>query len=188
VWRTSSADRRPGSGGASGKEHPVVSDVVSLVRVVEEIHRRAAILAARVAAELAEMDEIPDEDGGAPRVEAAGRGGGVDGPPWRSLAEDVLPLSAKLGWADQATRRRAALERQQARLLREGHALGDQARALKQAGLDMRDRRPDGPVAAWWRDVLTWAGEVRAHQRRTAAWREQLAAYGRRRRERWQGP
>jgi hypothetical protein len=160
-----------GAGGASadegagdpGADEEGARALAALSRAAAALDREAGDLAALIAAELA----ASAQEG--PRA------------PWGALAEDVLPLSHKAPGAGPAERRLAGLDRQHARLLRESAALGQQARALRAAGADLK--RADGPAGAWRRDVLAWVAELREHQRRMASWGNTLTAYYLRRRQ-----
>jgi hypothetical protein len=66
------------------------------------------------------------------------------------------------------------------RLTREGAVLAADARALRDRGHALTAT----PVRVWRDQVLAWAAEVLAHQRRVAAWGTALADRRRRRRER----
>ena len=115
--------------------------------------------------------------------------GGPAGAPWSALADRVLPLSLKAPGAAREARRLAGLQRQEARLQREGDALAADARELSVQGHDLNHsaRTGDPPVQVWRADVLAWAKELLIHQRRMARWGDALATHQRRRRQRREG-
>jgi hypothetical protein len=158
-------DAGEGADAAAGEDE--AGTIGALSRTAAALDRQASALGALIAAELAaSAREAP-------------------GAPWGALAEDVLPLSHKAPGAGPAERRPVGLDRQHARLLREGAALGQQARELRAAGADLK--RADGAAGAWRRDVLAWAAELREHQRRMASWGNTLTAYRLRRRQEREG-
>jgi hypothetical protein len=146
----------------------------ALARDVARLAHEAAALEAAITAELEALDAA---------FAAAATAGDA---PWAALAEGVLPLGREDPGASPAERRLAGLDRQRARLRREGNALAADARALRERGHDLGaggDAAP-GPVYVWRGQVLAWATEVLEQQRRMARRDGALAGNQRRRRGR----
>jgi hypothetical protein len=163
---------RPAGAGArpDGVRDEAGASLASLFRASGRLQRRAEALDALIAAELAELDAQRE---GPPDAQA----------PWADLAEEVLPLSAKHPGAGPAERRLAGLDRQRVRLNREGSALAEAGNALRSQGHDLAraEGTDEWPVRAWRAQLVAWADEALAHQRRTARWAAALADYRRRR-------
>jgi hypothetical protein len=185
---TAPPGRGSGEGPARRARRP---HLAALARRAAELEQEAAALEERLLDALAELDAA----GGAGGAGGAGlpveerECAGLADAPWRALADRVLPLSLKDPGAPPEVRRLAGLQRQQARLHREGDALAADARALCAQGHDLNHsaRAGDAPVQAWRADVLAWAAEVLQHQRRTARWGDALATHQRRRRQHREG-
>jgi hypothetical protein len=162
--------------------------VAGLARLAAELEQEAAALEAQLLADLAELDAAGDASPAATAPEESERGGPA-GAPWSALADRVLPLSLKAPGARPEARHLAGLQRQEARLHREGNALAADARELSAQGHDLNHsaRSGDAPVRVWRADVLAWAKELLSHQRRMARWGDALATHQRRRRQHREG-
>jgi hypothetical protein len=104
--------------------------------------------------------------------------------PWEvyrdELAERVLPLSRKdTGRGERL--RRAALERRQARLLREAQALGEESARLQHLARRLHDRSENWSEQS--RRLAVWSSALLAHQQRLAAWTRQVLEVQQRRLE-----